>query len=227
MPPKGSHRHARKIAVLRSLLATPFALRAVIAPGTRARNLLVLVAIVVVALPLLAVAGGASVTLQVNIPADTVVRGEPGSTHQVALVAVQPDFVGRTCSIAAAAANNSSVHPDTVLVVSSGAAQVKLLEVEASPGKITTGDGSLALGSTITVAVTLGPDQVSSFGGTLTVSCSDEPPPTTTPPPPTTTTPPPPTSTPPALETQDVTPALAVSELPVPPVVELEPATAG
>ena len=108
----------------------------------------------------------------IRIPTSTVVRGEPGSVHHIASVAVDPDLRGLECRVAARAANQSSVHPDTDLVVSSGGEEVILRDVERSPEVTTIGQGTLLLGDQVGVAVVLGPDGVMSAGMRVELTCS-------------------------------------------------------
>ena len=86
------------------------------------------------------------------IPLDTVVRGDPGSVHEVAEMAVPVDRVGLRCSVQST--NNRSVHPDTDLLVSSGTSMVTLFDVERERRGTTDGDAPLTLGETATVEVT-------------------------------------------------------------------------
>jgi hypothetical protein len=162
----------------------------------------------------------------ITVPIDTAVFGDPGSVHELATVAVDVSLVANTCTVSAVANNNQSVHPGSDLTVASGDSSVEVLDVEASPGAITTGDGTLVLGAQLTVSVTLGTDGVFSGGVEVTLTCQSPPPPTE---PPTTepATPVPPTATVPDVPTASVTlvevPLVVAPATPVP----AQPATAG
>ncbi len=164
----------------------------------------------------------------IDVPVDTSVYGAPGSTHELASVAVDPALRDASCAVVSTGKNNDSVHPDSRLVVSSGASSVSLEDVESAPGKISEGDGELVLGDTVVVSVVLGPDGIFSGGVSVSISCSP-PPPTTTTPPPTTTTPPPPTTTPPPATTTPptTTPPTTTPPTTTPPIerVVFEPPT--
>jgi hypothetical protein len=129
-----------------------------------------------------------------------VVFGAPGSVTVVQEVTVDPALVGATCAGLAITANNTSVHPNTDLIVTTGSSQVEFDDVEAVSDEITEASDEVVLGPTITVAVRLGADGVASGGATLTFDCQSVPTTTTTAPTTTTTAPPttvPPTTVPP------------------------------
>jgi hypothetical protein len=162
----------------------------------------------------------------ITVPVDTAVFGDPGSVYELASVAVDASFLASTCTVTAVANNNQSVHPGSDLTVASGDSSVEVLDVEASPGAVTVGDGTLVLGTQLTVAVTLGTDGVFSGGVEVRLTCQSPPPPTE---PPTTepATPEPPTATVPDVPTSSVTlvevPLVVAPAIPVP----AQPATAG
>jgi hypothetical protein len=118
-----------------------------------------------------------------TIPATTVERGDPGTVHLLTTSNVPADLVGQECSATAVAANNESVHPNSDLIVASGASQVVARDVEAAPGGSTTASGTVNLGTTVTVSVRLGPDGTFSGGGSVNFVCTPPvtPPPTTQP----------------------------------------------
>jgi LPXTG-motif cell wall-anchored protein len=115
-----------------------------------------------------------------EIPLDTVVRGEPGSEHLLATEQVAAENVGRECDVVAEGANNESTHPDTDLLVRSGGSEVVALDVERAPGVTTEASGTIVLGSDVSVFVRLGPDGVFSGGLVVTLDCAPPPPTTTT-----------------------------------------------
>lgn len=128
--------------------------------------------------------GAAAQTL--TIPIETVVRAPEGSHVELAVLATPPESVGLVCTVVAEAVNQSSVHPGNDLIVSSGAWTVVLADVEAVPGKVTGGSGTITLGPAITVTLAMGPDGVFSGGGSVEFTCQE--PTTTTSEPVTTTT---------------------------------------
>jgi LPXTG-motif cell wall-anchored protein len=136
----------------------------------------------------------------IDIPLDTVVEGAAGTEAQLTVVDVDPDDVGKECSVVADGANNESVHEGTNLIVRSGDSEVTVPDVEREPGIVTPATGTLVLGEQVTVSVQFGPDEVFSGGLVVTVDCTESPTttePTTTVPASTTTEPPPPTTAPP------------------------------
>jgi hypothetical protein len=97
----------------------------------------------------------------------TVVRGDPGSIHLIdppGVVPVAADRVGLTCLVAAEAANQGSVHPNTDLIVTSGGSSVVIPDVEREAGGLIFGEGFLTLGETAMIEVRLGADGVFSGG---------------------------------------------------------------
>jgi hypothetical protein len=112
----------------------------------------------------------------IEIPLDTVVRGEPGSVHQLTSVPVAAGDVGRECTVAAEGINNESVHPNSDLLVRSGNSEVVIPDVERAPNVRTEASGTLVLGSEVSVAVRLGADGVFSGGGVvMTLDCPEPP----------------------------------------------------
>ena len=185
--------------------------------------ILVIFATSAVTAPTAVAATGSDSGPTIDIPVDTVVYGDPGSVHQLAVVPVDPAMQGMECAVVATAENNDSVHPDSQLTIASGASSAQLADVESAPGKVTPGDGTLVLADQIAVSVTLGPDGVFSGGVTVTITCQ-APPPTTSPP--TTTTPP--TTTVPRSGIQVVSPPpVTVASPPQAAPVVAQPQTMG
>ena len=164
------------------------------------RNMHILATLVVV---IAAVSLPAVAVDDIIIPIDTVVRSDEGALTQLAVVNVEPEAIGASCVVSAEGENNTSVHPNNDIIVSSGSDQVTLFDVEGVGGGITTASGTLTLGDTIVLTLRMGPDRVFSGGLTVTVDCEAQPeptttttePPTTTTTEPTTTTTEPPTTT--------------------------------
>ena len=106
-----------------------------------------------------------------ELPIDTVARGDAGTEALLATVDIAPGDVGRTCTVVVAGENNTSIHPDTDLIVRSGQTTVVAEDVERAPGAITEAEGELVLASQVTVSVRFGPDEVFSGGLVLTLEC--------------------------------------------------------
>jgi LPXTG-motif cell wall-anchored protein len=122
----------------------------------------------------------------VEIPLDTVVRGESASEHLLVTESIAPDDAGRECRVAAEGVNNESTHPNTDLLVRSGGGAVVVPDVEREADVRTEAAGTIVLGADVSVFVRLGPDGVFSGGLVVTVECA-KPSPTTTEKPTTTT----------------------------------------
>jgi hypothetical protein len=139
-----------------------------------------------------------------DIPLDTVVRGDEGSVHLLATEPVAGEDVGRDCDVVVEGANNTSVHPNTDLLVRSGGSEVEVLDVERAPDARTEATGTIVLDTEVSVSVRLGPDGVFSGGLIMTLDCPTPPSTTTTTTGPPTTTPPPEPPAPPAPPAQPV-----------------------
>jgi hypothetical protein len=140
------------------------------------RRLLVLVA-VLVAMAFVSSPAGAQGETVLQIPVDTIVRGDPGSEHLLAEGPIAPGDVGKECGVVVEGINNESPHPDTNLIVRSGGGEVVASDVEREPNAITEASGTLVLGSEVSVFVELGPDGVFSGGLVVTIECGEVPPP--------------------------------------------------
>lgn len=134
----------------------------------------------------------------IEIPIDTVVYADEGSVTPLATADTPQDLVGTACGVVAEAKNQSSVHPGNDLIVSSGDDSVVLRDVERAPGAVTEGGGPVTLGTSVTVSLRMGKDEVFSGGVAVKlVECA--PPTTTTTEPPATTTTQPSAPTPPVI----------------------------
>jgi LPXTG-motif cell wall-anchored protein len=116
----------------------------------------------------------------VEIPLDTVVRGESGSEHLLATESIAPEDAGRECRVAAEGVNNESTHPNTDLVVRSGGSEVVVPDVEREPDVRTEAAETIVLGTDVSVFVRLGADGVFSGGLLVTIECGAPPSTTTT-----------------------------------------------
>ncbi len=128
--------------------------------------------LVVIGLTLAAAAALAQTPDDVDIPIDTILRGELGDTFLVASVTASP---GLKCDAFLDGRNNESVHPNTDVLIQSGANFAAILNVESAA--FSTGSTSFTTDGLIEVFIRLGADGVSSTGFILELTCN---PPTTT-----------------------------------------------
>ena len=145
----------------------------------------------------------AAMAVEIEISIDTVVRADEGSTTVLATADVPPELVGSSCRATAQAINQPSVHPGNNLIIASGDGSIVLTDVEREAGVTTTTEGTLTLGPTLTVSLSMGSDGVFSAGLVVTIGTDCAPPPTTT-----TTTEPPTTTT-----TEAPSPAILIEKL--------------
>lgn len=127
---------------------------------------------------LVAPMAGGQEGVAIEVPLDTIVRGDPGSEHLLGSAQVPAELQGVTCPVAAIAENQSSVHPGNDLLVATDGDSIVLRDVERAPGVTTVAEEELTLGSTLTVTLVLGEDGVFSAG--MVVKFCDIPVTTTT-----------------------------------------------
>jgi len=116
-----------------------------------------------------------------HIHLDRVTHGAAGTVVVLQQVEVPNEVQGHECEAVYAGENNSSVHPGTDLIITSGGETVELSDVEDAPGAVTSSTDTIIIGSTVTVSVRLGNDGISSLGATLDLTCVPPVPETTTP----------------------------------------------
>jgi LPXTG-motif cell wall-anchored protein len=114
----------------------------------------------------------------ITVPLDTVVRGPAGSIHLVDEQSTPAGLVGSTCPGTVTVTNQRSEHPNSDLIIASGATVVTVPDVEALAFASRVTNFTLTLGATIAVQVRLGPDEVFSGGLAVVIDCTA--PPTTT-----------------------------------------------
>jgi uncharacterized repeat protein (TIGR01451 family) len=149
----------------------------------------------------------------IEISIDTVVTAGEGSITVLATADTPPDLIGMSCLGVAEAINQPSVHPGNDLIVASGDDSIVLEDVEREPNAVTTAEGLLTLGPTVTVSLRMGPDELFS-GGLIFTMGECTPPTTTTTEPPTTTTEPTTTTTQPTTtSTQTPGPAIVIEKV--------------
>jgi hypothetical protein len=106
------------------------------------------------------------------IQPQTVLYGAPGSVSTVATETVPHQFVGKSCEMRVTTENNSSVHPGTSVIFTSGPSSITVNGVENSVRGGLLSSQTLVLGSTIVVDVKLGPDGSSSMGFRASFDCT-------------------------------------------------------
>jgi hypothetical protein len=128
-----------------------------------------------------------------EISIDTVITAGEGSITTLGTTDTPPDLIGMSCIGVVEATNQLSAHPGNDLIVSSGDDSIVLEDVERESGAVTAADAPLTLGSSVTVSLHMGSDEIFSGGVVFIIGeCTT---PTTTTEPPTTTTEPTTTST--------------------------------
>lgn len=97
----------------------------------------------------------------ISIPVDTVKRGDDGSIHELVVKNIQ----NGTYSVAVKALNQSSVHPNSDIILQSGDSIVTVTDVEREKFLEETGEGSLVVeNGKVVISVKLGEDKVFSGG---------------------------------------------------------------
>jgi hypothetical protein len=141
------------------------------------------VVILFAALCVLAIVFASSGSAQTVLPPvfiQEVVRGDPGSIHQVAVIDIPDEFIGQVCEVTVIGANNGSVHPGSNIILRGGANEVTIPDVEAVAGEVIQGTATVTVaGTSIDVFVQLGPDGVFSGAATQVRASCEGPPPTT------------------------------------------------
>ena len=109
----------------------------------------------------------------ISIDFDDVVFAPAGSLVPVGSVAVASDLQGRTCRTSVITANQSSIHPENDLLLTTGGSTARIEDVEDFTNGTNSWLVDLTLGSTIDMSVEMGPDGISSLGFTVEVDCSE------------------------------------------------------
>ncbi len=173
------------------------------------------VAILGVAALTLAVASPAAAEDMWEVPVDTIVRSKPGVVTELVVIDVPEQQQGASCDLDVIGQNQGSIHLGNDLLVESGDSEVVVAGVEDTAFQTTPKSVEIVLGSTITVSLVMGPDEVFSGGLTLSFDC---------PPPPTTTTSTTTSTTQPPVSTTE-TPRVLTSEVTVAPTTVAVPTT--
>ena len=121
---------------------------------------------VMAAVPALA----ADVTISISI--NGIVRGDEGDVFEVAAAAVDANLVGARCSAGSVETDEGSTHPNNDYIVSSAGTNAVIPDFEAAAGAVVPMVGAITLGESIKVELRLGPDEVSSGGFLITLTCT-------------------------------------------------------
>lgn len=112
--------------------------------------------VVLVAAAMMLPAGAHAQDFSVNVPS-SLIRGPQGSTQPLLSADVPTEFVGATCSVLSTeTANQPSVHQGNDITVSSGDDAVTVFGVEDSPGQVRAAEGTITLGTTVALSLTIG-----------------------------------------------------------------------
>lgn len=137
---------------------------------------------VIAAATLVAMSTGAAAVDDIVFDISGFATGAPGEIRLLGEIPVAAELVGATCTGDAELRNQESVHPNTDVIISTGASQAVIADVESEPFKFTTLTGSVVLGNTVRFELRFGADGITSGGITVTLDCAAAPPTTTAPP---------------------------------------------
>ncbi len=134
------------------------------------------VAVFAVAVILSSVGAGPAVAVEpLSIDYDQILSGEAGTEVELASTTVAAEQIGSPCTLSVHTENQSSVHPGNDLVIRTGDTTSVIADVEAQPDGGRDLSTQVVLGPDITVGLRFGPDQVSSMGFRLEISCEPTP----------------------------------------------------
>ena len=108
-----------------------------------------------------------------TIVIDGVTEGAEGDVVQVAERLVDEADVGASCMVSSRTENNSSVHPGTDVIITTGGSDTVIEGIEDEPGQVVSVSSPVVLGDAIAVFIRLGPDGRSSGGVTITFDCEE------------------------------------------------------
>lgn len=132
---------------------------------------LFLIPTLVVAVMMTIIATGSASSAQgdgLTIPASTVIRGNAGDVIELGRIPVDTARAGPLCTWQATVMNQTSVHPNTDILLESNGTTLVLADVEAVPNKVTSNSGSVFLADEVVVSVRLGP--LGLFSGRMEVT---------------------------------------------------------
>jgi hypothetical protein len=133
----------------------------------------VLLALASTSLGMTAMGADSDDDISLEVPLPTVVRAPAGTEHLLASASVRADLVGVLCVVTVHSSNQKSVHPGNDLVVGSGDDSLIIEGVEDEAFAESEQEGTLRLGSEVTVTLVMGPDGVFSAGMTVKISCPE------------------------------------------------------
>ncbi len=144
----------------------------------RNRPMTIFMAVAAVAGVVLVTASALAATI-IEIPLRTIVRGDPGSVHRVA-GPLEVAQVESPCRVELTRIdNNTSNHDGTNIIVRSGASVATFRNVEI-PGWTGEAVHGFLLDGPVEVFTQIGPDEVSSMGYVVEITCSAQTSPRTT-----------------------------------------------
>lgn len=111
---------------------------------------------------------------EIVIRPTTVIYGDPGSVHNVGRQQVAADLVGKPCDLRVKTQNNSSIHPGTVAIVTTGSSRTVVPGIEDSSEAAVLTTTRVELGRDIVIDVQLGKDGSTSLGFTAGFECSPD-----------------------------------------------------
>ena len=111
---------------------------------------------------------------EIVIRPETVIYGKPGSVHNVSSEQVPVDPVGKPCDLRIKTQNNSSIHPGTTAIVTTGSSRTVVPGIEESSNALLLSTTRVELGHDIVIEVQLGRDGGTSLGFTAGFECSPE-----------------------------------------------------
>lgn len=132
---------------------------------------LFLIPTLVVAVMMTIIATGSASSAQgdgLTIPASTVISGNAGDVIELGRIPVDTARAGPLCTWQATVMNQTSVHPNTDILLESNGTTLVLADVEAVPNKVTSNSGSVFLADEVVVSVRLGP--LGLFSGRMEVT---------------------------------------------------------
>lgn len=133
---------------------------------------------------LLLIANGAAVsaTELITVPNDELLIARPGTRTEVARVDIDPAQVGQLCQLTVLSQNGASIHNGNDLIITTGAIETVISDVEAEANGSRDLSTEIQLGEVIFVELLMGPDWVSSLGFELSLDCASTAPVTNGPP---------------------------------------------
>jgi hypothetical protein len=108
----------------------------------------------------------------ISISIDGIVRGDEGDIVEVAGAPVDAHLAGARCLAGSVQTDEGSTHPNNDYLLSSAGTSAVISNFEAAAGAMVAMQGAITLGESIKVELRLGPDEVSSGGFVITLTCT-------------------------------------------------------